>query len=164
MPPPSYSGSPPFLSSPARGLAEGVSSRRARLQSLTKSIPTSQGGAVLVAEAPSPMEWADHPSETSTGNNPVIRLPSRVGSSLQWGEDRGLMDFSGAGDAHQLPGTPSHRAGNEVVPQESQRCDCSAAAGQLNSCSIHQQLGGAQYPLSSPPWPDHFGCGLWTET
>jgi len=91
----------------------------------------------MVAEAPNPLERANHPMETSTGNNPVRRLPGRVGSSLQWGEDQGLMDFSGAGDAHQLPGTPSHRVGNEFVPQESQMSDCSAAAGQLNSCSIH---------------------------
>ena len=78
--------------------------------------------------------------------------PCRVGSSLQWGEDQGLKDFSGAGHAHQLPGTPSHRVGNEIIPQGSQRCDCSVAAGQLDSCSIHQQLEG-----HSIPSPHHHG-------
>ena len=57
------------------------------------------------------------------------------------------MDSSGAEDTHQLSGTSCHRVGNEVIHQESLRCDSSVAAGQLDSCGLYQQLGGTVSPI-----------------
>ena len=148
----SYSGSSPLLPGPARRLAEGASPGGPRLQSPSSPIPTSQGGAVLVANSSNPLEWTNHSPEANTGNNPIRCLPGRVGSSLQWSEDWGFMDSSGAEDAHQLSGTSCHRVGNGVIHQESQRCDSSIAAGQLDSCGLYQQPRENDIPNPRSLW------------
>jgi len=141
-------GSPPLLPSLARRSAEGTSPGVPRLQLPSGLIPTSQGGAGLVADSSSQLEWPDHSPEAITANNPIRCLSGGVGSSLRRSQNWRFMDSSGAGNAHQLPGTSCHRLGNEVIPQGPQRCISSAAAGQLDSCGLHQQSGGNSVPNS----------------
>ena len=58
------------------------------------------------------------------------------------------MDPTRTAYAHKLPRIVGSRSGLEIIPERPARSDSPAAAGQLHSCGIYQQLGGNN--LTSP--------------
>ena len=101
---PGYPGGPPLSLGSAGESAGGPVTGRPRLHSYLDLDPGSLGGADLVANSPHPVEREDNPMEISAGNNSVRCLPGRLGSGLQWGENRRFTDSTGTEATHQLPG------------------------------------------------------------
>ena len=109
-----------------------------------------------MAEAPNPMEWADHPTKTSTGNNPVRRLPGRGSWTSQEQEMHiNCLELLATELAMKSSFLKSYRGVTVLLQLYN-----STAVAYINN------LGGtvSHYPQFSPPWPDHFGCGPWTGT
>ena len=137
-----------FLLCPTGQLTRSSGSEKPGLQSEAASQYGSLGGVELVAASPDPLEWENHSSEVNTNSDSVRCLPLQMGSSVRRGEHRRLMDPTRTAYAHKLPRIVGSRFGLEIIPERPVRSHSPAAAGQLHSCGIYQQLGGDN--LTSP--------------
>jgi len=89
----------------------------------------------------------------------TLMLAPRLGSSLQWHDDRWSMGPTGVGDAHKLLETSGSNPCSENIPEGPHRNFSAGAAGQPVSCSIYQQYGGHSIPPNWQIRPETYGCG-----
>ena len=131
---------------PERGPTESSEEQQPELQSSTVTISASSRRAFVVARKIDTLEWQSPSTPTGNHDYRVRCIPTRLGSSVQWHQDRRSLESIGETNAHKLPGIIGSNLSSEILCEGSNR-DCSTAtAGQSNSCSIYQQHGGTVSP------------------
>ena len=145
----SISGSPPsspVLQVPSGRPAEGSKQQQSELQFTADTIPASPGGVNLVARQIEPLEWQSTLASNRDYDHQVRCISTRLGSSVQWHQDRGTLESCRAADAHKLFGAVSSYISCESIPEGSEGSVSAVAAGQPDRRSIHQQYGGNSFP------------------
>ena len=156
-----------ILSVPARGSAESPDEQQPRLHCIPHPIPSSQGGAAMVAGETLPMEWQGLSSPEGNSGDKVRCISAGMGGSLQWHQDRGALEPGGAGAAHKLPGVVCSNLSSAIISEGSGGSFGTVTARQSDSCSICQQPRGNSFPtvdktgkgaMDVGPGQGHYPC------
>ena len=106
-----------------------------------------------------PLEWQSTLASNRDYEHQVRCISPGLGSSVQWNQDRGTLESCRAADAHKLPGAVSSYISCESVSEGSEGSVSAVAAGQPDSCSIHQQYGGNSFPSADKPFQNLVDVG-----
>ena len=86
------------------------------------------------------LEWQTSLVPAEIHNQQVRCISARLGSSVQWHQDRRYLEPAGTTYLHKLPGVACSNLGSKILCKGSKRNTSTNKAGQLDSSSLHQQL------------------------
>ena len=92
------------------------------------------------------MEWQSPGSPEGNSVDKVRCITAGMGSSVQWHQDRRTLEPGRAGNTYKLLGAVGSTLGSAVLLEGSHSSVSTATVRQPDSCSMHHQLGGGQFP------------------